>query len=119
MEDIVVRLKNLAQHIHDRNIPSQHLTVSYLCEAAEEIDRLRKAHDYPEYDATDDAHPAFWRGSKYSCWQATQLVKDILSGKDTGEGKMNEPAATMRNLILELKKDRDRLEKRVIELERD
>ena len=68
---------------------------------------LFKLHDDPEYDGTDFAHPAFFRGSHYSLWEATRLIVNVLSGKDTGQGFMNEPAGSLRNLVLDLKRVHD------------
>lgn len=80
---------------------------------------LFKLKDDSQWDATDAAHPAFWRGLEYSCHQAVRLIADVLSGKDIGEGVMNEPCATMRNSVLELKQKFDQVCQRVHELEEE
>jgi len=119
MEDIVIRLKRLAQCVYDGNSFPQESIVSLLRDAAEEIITLRKARDDPQWDATDAAHPAFFRGSSHSVWQAIRLVVDILSGTDTGTSAMYEPASSLRNLVLDLKRKSDLGWDRVHELEEE
>lgn len=68
-----------------------------------------KMNDNPQWDCTDAAHPAWWRGEKWGVYKAAELIADILSGKDTGKGVMNEPLETMRRSVFELKKERDEL----------
>ena len=72
---------------------------------------LFKLKDNSEWDGTDFAHPAFFRGSLYSAHQAVRLIEGVLSGKDIGAGAMNEPAVTIRNLVLDLKRKFDMFEK--------
>jgi len=76
-------------------------------QAAKKIENLRELYDDPQWDATDAAHPAWWRGEKYSAYKVAELIANILSGKDTGEGVMNEPLETMRRSVMKLKVDRD------------
>ena len=78
-------------------------------EYLKEIERLKK--DDPQWDATDAAHPAFWRGEKYGTWEATRLIADVLSGKNDRTGRMNEPVETMRDSVFKLKQERDELRK--------
>ena len=73
------------------------------------IKEIIDANDDSQWDGTDAAHPAFWRGEKWSAHQFCKLVADILSGKDIGKGTMYEPLATMRRSVLRLKKERDKL----------
>ena len=65
--------------------------------------------DDPEYDSTDWAHPAWWRGSLHGLHGAIRLVGDIISGKETGVGAMYEDADKLRQMVLGLKRERDSL----------
>lgn len=69
------------------------------------------AIDDPQWDATDAAHPAWWRGETYGAHKAAELITNILSGKETGKGAVNEPVQTMRQKVLDLKAERDRLQR--------
>jgi len=81
-------------------------------QAAEEIEKLRKLYDDPQWDATDAAHPAWWRGEDYGACQAAKLIADVLSGKNDCTGRMNEPVETMRDSVFELKKKCESLQRR-------
>jgi hypothetical protein len=56
--------------------------------------------DNPEYDATDAAHPAWWRGHDHTTQTFCQAVNDILDGKDDGHGVANEPWESVRRRLL-------------------
>ena len=71
---------------------------------------LARLQDNPLWDCTDAAHPAWWRGEKYSAYKAAELIAKILSGEDKCRGKMNEPLETMRRSVLDLKRERDKLQ---------
>lgn len=58
--------------------------------------------DWPEWDATDAAHPAWWRGETWSALKAAEMIKEIIAGNDNGEGVMNEPLETMRRSVMKL-----------------
>jgi len=60
----------------------------------------RPVLDDPELDATDAAHPAWWRGHDHTSQVFCQLVTDILDGKDTGWGFNYEPWHTLRRRLL-------------------
>lgn len=77
---------------------------------------LAKLQDNPEWDATDAAHPAWWRGEEYGACQAARLITDVLSGKDVGKGAMHPIPGEMRDSVLALKKERDELKRQVEEL---
>jgi len=96
------------------NLANNGLTTpaSLMDQAADEIEKLRKAYDDPQWDATDAAHPAWWRGEDFGAYMAAKLIADILSGKETGKGAMNDPVATMRDSILVLKKRCKKLQER-------
>lgn len=69
----------------------------------------KRMQDDSQWDATDAAHPAWWRGEKYSAYQAAKLIANILSGEDICKGVMNEPLETMRRSVIKLKRERDKL----------
>jgi hypothetical protein len=48
--------------------------------ATEEIVRVRLAYDDPSLDATDGAHPAWWRGSDAGVAGAVRIVNEALDG---------------------------------------
>ena len=64
--------------------------------------------DDPEWDCTDFAHPAWWRGSDYTVAELASQVNEILDGKDDMSGYCQEPWQSARKRIFELK---DQLEK--------
>jgi hypothetical protein len=70
--------------------------------------------DWPELDATDVAHPAWWRGHDYAVLGVCYKIKELLDGKTVG-GKANEPWETIRQRIVALQAERDKLRE---ELER-
>jgi hypothetical protein len=80
------------------------LTYAKQCirELESENTRLRKAYDDPELDATDGAHPAWWRGHDHTTKVFCQKVNEILDGKDSGHGTANEPWESTRRRIMEL-----------------
>lgn len=45
------------------------------------------AIDDPEFDGTDFAHPAWWRGHEHTIAVTCQKVNEILDGKDDGAGE--------------------------------
>lgn len=76
-----------------------------------ENERLRKL-DGPVFDATDAAHPAWWRGEKYGSQQAARKVRKILDGGDDGVGVSSDPdLEKIRRDILALKAENERLKK--------
>ncbi len=68
-----------------------------------------KQWDDPEFDTTDWAHPAWWRGSLHSLHSAIRLVGDVISGENDGTSCMCEDADKLRQMVLELMRDRDSL----------
>lgn len=62
----------------------------------------KNIEDNESADATDAAHPAWWRGSEYGCAMTCQLSHDILNGKDSGVGENNEPWGALRRRLLSL-----------------
>lgn len=60
--------------------------------------------DRPQDDNTRKAHPAFKRGKITGVAAMLKMVKDIVEGVDTGEGKNNSPQVeAVRRAILEYK----------------
>ena len=79
--------------------------------ALAENERLCKLDD-PVFDATDAAHPAWWRGEKYGSQQAARKVRKILDGGDDGTGMSSDPdLEKIRRDILALKADNERLKR--------
>lgn len=69
--------------------------------------------DDPELDATDNAHPAFWRGSNYAVSVLCKDIESILTGLDTGEGIANDPWESVRRKLIKLVEDHDKLHDKV------
>jgi hypothetical protein len=63
---------------------------------------IRTLPDAPEVDATEFAHPAWWRGHEYSVLVMCGLVTEILDGRDNGSGANNEPWNSVRRRLLAL-----------------
>ena len=68
-----------------------------------------KQWDDPEFDSTDWAHPAWFRGTLHGLHGAIRLVSDIVSGKETGVGAMHEDGDKLRQMVLGLKLKADSL----------
>ena len=62
--------------------------------------------DDPEFDSTDWAHPAWFRGTLHGLHGAICLVSDIISGKETGVGAMYKDADKLRQMVLGLVRER-------------
>lgn len=56
--------------------------------------------DNPDWDFTDDAHPAWWRGHENGCALACQGINEILDGKDDGQGVGVEPWHSTRQRLI-------------------
>lgn len=56
--------------------------------------------DDSELDATDGAHPAWWRGRDHAVNVLCQKINEILDGKDNGEGVSSEPWESTRRKLL-------------------
>lgn len=56
--------------------------------------------DNSELDATDGAHPAWWRGHDHATKVFCQKVNEILDGKDDGSGVASEPWESTRRRLL-------------------
>lgn len=69
--------------------------------------------DDPEADATDAAHPAWWRGNNAGVAVTVARLADILDGKDDGEGVIGyAPLEALRRrlLVLVAKPDTDNVQ---------
>lgn len=81
-----------------------------------------KAADNPEWDCTDCAHPAWWRGHEHTAKSMCQIINEILDGEDDGRGVANEPWESTRRRIRDMAVMAVKLaaaEQRVRELECD
>ena len=94
--------------IRDKLIARVDNLAAVLCHRHEitnrELDDLRAliqlAKDDPEMDATDFAHPAWWRGNDQGVIVLCGMINKILDGKDEGHGTSREPwESTRRRLI--------------------
>ena len=56
--------------------------------------------DIPELDATDGAHPAWWRSHEHTVKTLCQKINDIIDGKDLGEGVSSEPWESVRRKLI-------------------
>jgi hypothetical protein len=66
--------------------------------------QLEVEADDPQWDGTDAAHPAWWRGNDRGCRFVTQLLTDALDGKDDGGGWMGyPPLEALRRRLLALR----------------
>ena len=64
-------------------------------------------HDDPDLDATDFAHPAWWRGNDYAYHMVCQKIAAVLDGKDDGSGVINgSELETIRRRIMALMEGR-------------
>ena len=59
--------------------------------------------DDPEWDGTDYAHPAWWRGNDAGCNATVRRMLDALEGRDDGAGVLgSSEMERARRMILEL-----------------
>lgn len=65
-----------------------------------EVERLE---DNPENDATDFAHPSWWRGEKYGSIGVARRLQQTIDGKDDGTGTMQPEIEKPRRDILALR----------------
>ena len=49
-------------------------------------------HDFPFYDGTDGAHPAWWRGEEHGVRAVVQRLQETADGHDDGAGGFGYPA---------------------------
>lgn len=55
------------------------------------LEEFREQGDNPEYDGTDAAHPAWWRGQERGVEGAAERILVAASGKDGGSGVLGSP----------------------------
>lgn len=60
--------------------------------------KIEKQWGDPQWDATDLARPAFWRGEKYSCNMFCKILNKVLDGEEP-IGKMYEPMEKLRQRV--------------------
>ena len=59
--------------------------------------------DDPELDATDFAHPAWWRGHINGCEGTCMRIERILEGQDDGSGVLgNKKLESLRRKLLKI-----------------
>lgn len=64
--------------------------------------------DDPQWDGTDAAHPAWWRGNDRGCRFVTQRLTDALDGKDDGAGWIGyPPLEALRRRLLDIADHRE------------
>lgn len=69
--------------------------------ALAEIDRLR---DMPDTDASEDAHPAWWRGVDHGCCEAVEVLRKAADGEDDGVGVIGyEPLEALRRRLIAMR----------------
>ena len=62
-------------------------------------ERAELIPDDPELDATDGAHPAWWRGHDHAVKAICQKINEIFDGEDNGEGASSEPWESVRRKL--------------------
>lgn len=63
---------------------------------------LEPIKDCPEMDATNFAHPAWWRGHEHTINVLCQKINQILDGQDDGKGISSEPWESVRRKLLDI-----------------
>jgi len=63
---------------------------------------IQLAKDDPEMDATDFAHPAWWRGNDQGVIVLCGMINKILDGNDEGHGTSREPWESTRRRLIQL-----------------
>src|SRR5262245_8507268 len=73
-------------------------------EIADKLAAAFNAHwDEPELDATDYAHPAWWRGNDTGVAVVVAKLEDALNGRDDGTGVIGyEPLERLRRRLLDI-----------------
>lgn len=66
--------------------------------AAELVAAYRRAADDPQLDATDDAHPAWWRGDDHGFRTMCAEVESVLDGAEP-KGTCREPWESLRRRL--------------------
>jgi hypothetical protein len=77
---------------------------------------LASLRDDPEFDATDAAHPAWWRGHEHTTAVFCQLVNEILDRKPDGGGIASQPWEATRKRLHELVAQLAALDEKIAEL---
>lgn len=83
--------------------------------------RLRarlEERDDPQWDATDGAHPAWWRGEDYGVTEACRMILEVINGKPAGPGRSShelfqttrERVAALRDELTEERATREKAE---------
>ena len=64
---------------------------------------MKHQPDDPEMDATDFAHPAWWRGNDHAHEMFVFHAKEILLGKTTNNGTCSEPWESLRQSLFDIR----------------
>ncbi len=118
-ESLIDRLKNGAASCLRTEHGEILTTVGLLEDAAEALLANLNERNDTQWDGTDAAHPAYWRGEKASGHQFCRLIENILSGKNKCTGRMYEPIEKMRDSVFALKTQSDYAWDRVRDLENE
>jgi len=75
-------------------------------------DKSYTQEDNPFWDCTDGAHPAWWRGEKFGANELGRALKEWLDTPvdEVIKGSMNEPFHTLRQRIVDLRKQAEKLD---------
>lgn len=70
-------------------------------------DTDRLAEDNPEWDGTDAAHPAWWRGNDAGVAATVRILADAMDGKDNGRGVIGyAPLEALRRRVIAVRSAR-------------
>ena len=67
-----------------------------------------EASDNPNFDGTDAAHPAWWRGHDHAVASLCQILNKIMDGEDDRSGTASEPWESVRRRLLAILKQPQR-----------
>jgi hypothetical protein len=65
--------------------------------------KLQAAADNPDFDFTDAAHPAWWRGNDAAVESLCRIINDIFDGKHGDGGTASEPWESVRKRLFALR----------------
>lgn len=110
LEPLVMVLRNIQVSHSNRMIGGNELHRRLYPEEAEECARAAYAelerqgligiHDDPNMDATDGAHPAWWRGEEYGAMSVARRVLEML--KPEAKGPYNFSAPELNEIVKQI-----------------
>lgn len=101
------RLKEIRKLLQEWQPSPQDVRVGRVKAVDELLSEVYLSHknDDPELDATDYAHPAWWRGEEHAVEMLVHRMEKILDGKDSEAGIMGHAGLEkVRRRIIELVK---------------